>query len=220
MKRHLDDELDELKSEIVKMGMLAAEAVRRSIEALQNRDGELANRVVDDDDVIDQIELVIDAKCIDLIARFQPMAKDVRFITMAMKINTELERIADIGVDIAERTLEIVDKPLLKPLIDIPKLTVIAQDMVRMSIDAFVNGDVETAKKVLSLEPEADALRNAVQVELIEDYMSKDASTAPRAIQLLLIARYLERVCDHATNIAEEVTFLVQGEVVKHSSRE
>lgn len=220
MKRHLDDELSELKSEIIRMGALAAEAVQKSIEALKNRDAELANRVIDDDDIVDKLELVIDAKCIDLIARFQPMAKDVRFITMAMKINSELERIADIGVDIAERGLEIVDKPLLKPLIDIPKLTVVAQDMVRMSIEAFVQGDVETAKKVLVLEPRADALRNAVQVELIDDFMSKDAATAPRAIQLLLIARYLERVCDHATNIAEEVTFLVQGEVVKHSSKD
>ncbi len=220
MTLRLDKKLSELKSDLINMGTLAAEAVQKSIEALKNRDAALARKVIEDDDIVDRLELVIDAKCIDLIARFQPMAKDVRFITMVMKINSELERIADIAVDIAERGLEIVEKPLLKPLIDIPKLSVVAQEMVRLSIEAFVQGDVHTADRVREIEPESDKLRDAVQVELIDDFMSKDASTAPRAIQLLLIARYLERVCDHATNIAEEVTFLVDGEVVKHSTKD
>ncbi len=216
MERHLDQELKELNKEILKMGAYAEEAIFKSIEALKNRDKELAKSVIDNDNNIDKLELAVDERCIDLIARYQPMAKDLRFITTGMKINAELERIADIAVDIAQRTLEIVDKPLLKPLVDIPKLTAIAQNMVKMAIDSFVKGDIGLAKKVLLSDPEADNLRNLIQKELIEDYMLKDASTAPRAVQLLLIARFLERICDHTTNIAEDVIYMVQAEVIRH----
>ncbi len=216
MERHFDDELKDLKQEILKMGIFAEEAIHNSIEALKNRDRELAKGVVENDANIDTLELVIDEKCIDLIARHQPLAKDLRFITTGMKLNAELERIADIAVDIAQRVLEIVDKPLLKPLVDIPRLTVVAQGMVKMAVDSFVKGDVELAKKVILSDNEADKLRNIITKELIEDYMAKDASTAPRAVQLLLIARFLERICDHSTNIAEDVIYMVQAEVVKH----
>lgn len=216
MERHVDEELKELNKDILKMGALAQEAIFKSVEALKGRDKDLAQKVIADDSNIDNLELMIDEKCIDLIARYQPMAGDLRFITTGMKINAELERIADIAVDIAQRTLEIVDKPLLKPLVDIPKLTSIAQNMVRMAIDAFVNGDSELARKVLLSDPQADQLRNVIQKELIEDYLLKDASTAPRAVQLLLIARFLERICDHTTNIAEDVIYMVQAKVVKH----
>lgn len=216
MERHLDHELKELNKDILKMGAFAEEAIYKSVEALKSRDKELAKNVINNDVNVDGLELVIDEKCVDLIARYQPMAKDLRFITTGMKINAELERIADIAVDIAQRTLEIVDKPLLKPLVDIPKLTAIAQKMVKMAIDAFVKGDIELAKKVLLSDPEADSLRNLIQRELIEDYMVKDGSTAPRAVQLLLITRFLERICDHATNIAEDVIYMVQAEVVRH----
>ena len=216
MQRHFDDELRDLKQDILKMGVFAQDAIRNSIESLKNRDRELAKSIIENDTKIDKLELVIDEKCVDLIARHQPLAKDLRFITVGMKLNSELERIADIAVDIAQRVLEIVDKPLLKPLIDIPKLTVIAQSMVKMAVDSFVNGDVELAKKAILSDGEADKLRNVITKELIEDYMAKDASTAPRAVQLLLIARFLERICDHATNIAEDVIYMVQAEVVKH----
>jgi len=216
MERHFDQELKELNEDVFKMGALTQEAIYKSIEALKNRDKQLAKAVIDNDANIDKLELDIDERCIDLIARYQPMAKDLRFIATGMKINTELERIADIAVDIAQRTLELVDKPLLKPLIDIPKLTIIAQNMVKMSIDAFVKGDIELARKVVLSDSEADQLRNLIQKELIEDYMVKDGSTAPRAVQLLLIARFLERICDHTTNIAEDVIYMVQAEVVKH----
>jgi phosphate transport system protein len=216
MERHVDQELKELNKDILKMGALAEEAIFKSVEALKNRDREMARNVINNDGNIDKLELTVDEKCIDLIARYQPMAKDLRFIATGMKINAELERIADIAVDIAQRTLEIVDKPLLKPLIDIPKLTAIAQDMVKMAIDAFVKGDIGLAKKVLLSDSRADQLRNAIQKELIEDYMVKDGSTAPRAVQLLLIARFLERICDHTTNIAEDVIYMVQAEVIKH----
>ena len=216
MERHVDQELKSLNQDILKMGAFAEEAIYKSIEALKNRDKALAKSVIDNDNNVDQLELAIDEKCIDLIARYQPMAKDLRFITTGMKINAELERIADIAVDIAQRTLELVDKPLLKPLVDIPKLTSIAQSMVKTSIDAFVNGDIELAKKVMSSDPEADKLRNLIQKELVEDYMVKDCAAVPRAVQLLLIARFLERICDHTTNIAEDVIYMVQAEVVKH----
>ncbi len=216
MERHFDQELKELNRDILKMGAFAEEAIYKSIEALKNRDRELANSVVDNDVNIDNLELTIDERCIDLIARYQPMAGDLRFITTGMKINAELERIADIAVDIAQRTLELIDKPLLKPLVDIPKLTSIAQDMIKMAIDSFVSGDSELARKVLLSDSEADNLRNIIQKELIEDYMVKDCSTAPRAVQLLLIARFLERICDHTTNIAEDVIYMVQAQVVRH----
>lgn len=216
MERHFDQELKDLNKELLKMGTFAEESIFRSIEALKNRDRAMAEGVIRNDNNVDELELAIDEKCIDLIARYQPMAKDLRFITTAMKINAELERIADIAVDIAQRTLEIVDKPLLKPLVDIPKLAAIAQEMVRGAIDAFVRGDIELARKVLLKDPEANAFRNEIHKELVEDYMAKDASTAPRAVQLLLIARFLERICDHTTNIAEDVIYLVGAQVVRH----
>jgi phosphate transport system protein len=216
MERHFDQELKELNKEILKMGAFAEEAIYKSVEALSSRDKELAREVIDKDVSVDKLELDIDEKCVDLIALYQPMAKDLRFITTGMKINTELERIADIAVDISQRTMELVDKPLLKPLVDIPKLAKVAQNMVKMAIDSFINGDIELAKKVLSSDSQADSLRDLIQSELINDYLVKDGTTAPRAVQLLLIARFLERICDHATNIAEDVIYMVQAEVVKH----
>jgi phosphate transport system protein len=220
MERHFDEELKTLYKDILKMGVMTQEAIYKSIEALKNRDKQGAKEVIDTDDKIDELELAIDEKCIDLIARHQPMAGDLRFITTGMKINAELERIADLAVDISQRVLEIVDKPILKPLIDIPKLSVIAQNMVRDAIDAFVKKDVELAKRVVLSDDEADKLKNLVQEELINDYMAKDASTAPRAMPLLLIARHLERICDHATNIAEDVIYMVEGKIVKHHPEE
>jgi phosphate transport system protein len=220
MERHFDEELETLYKDILKMGVMAQEAIYKSIEALKNRDKQGAKEVIDTDDKIDELELAIDEKCIDLIARHQPMAGDLRFITTGMKINAELERIADLALDISQRVLEIVDKPILKPLIDIPKLSVIAQNMVRDAIDAFVKKDVELAKEVVLSDSEADKLRNLVQDELINDYMAKDSSTAPRAVPLLLIARHLERICDHTTNIAEDVIYMVEGKVIKHRLEE
>ncbi len=216
MERHFDQELKELNNDILKMGAFAEEAIYKSIEALKNRDKEMAKSVIDNDANVDNLELIIDEKCVDLIARYQPMAKDLRFIATGMKINAELERIADIAVDIAQRTVELLDKPLLKPLVDIPKLTAVAQKMVKMAIDSFVKGDFEIAKQVLLSDPEADQLRNLIQQELIDDYMVKNGSTSPRAVQLLLITRFLERICDHATNIAEDVIYMVHAEVVRH----
>lgn len=216
MQRHFDDELKGLNQDILKMGAYAEEAIYLSIEALKSRDKESAKKIIANDNNVDSLELSIDEKCIDLIARYQPMAKDLRFITTGLKINSELERIADIAVDIAQRTLEIADQQLLKPLVDIPKLAAVAQSMVKMAIDSFVKGDIELAKKVLLSDPKANELRNIIHKELVEDFMVKDPLTTPRAVQLLLIARFLERICDHATNIAEDVIYMVQAEIVRH----
>jgi phosphate transport system protein len=216
MERHLDDELKELHKEILRMGVFAQEAIYKSIEALKNRDKSQAQEVINMDKKVDELELFIDEHCIDLVALYQPMAGDLRFITTGMKINAELERIADLAVDISQRVLELVDKPLLKPLIDIPKLSTIAQNMVRDSIDSFVKKDVELAKRVVLSDAQADNLRNQVQDELLNDYMAKDPSTSSRALPLLLIARHLERICDHTTNIAEDVIYMVSAKVVKH----
>jgi phosphate transport system protein len=198
------------------MGGLTEESILKSVEALKARSAEQAEQVITDDKKIDELELAIDEKCLDLLALHQPMAIDLRFVTMAMKISTDLERIADLAVDIAQRVLQLADKPQLKPLIDIPKLAALAQTMVKEAIDAFVRKDVELARKVILRDSEADNLRNLVQSELINDYIAKDPSTAPRAVALLLVARHLERICDHTTNICEDVIFMVEGKVVKH----
>ena len=216
MQRHLDEELKELHKDILKMGVMAQEAIFKSIEALKNRDKAMAQEVINADNKIDELELVVDEKCIDLIARYQPMAGDLRFITTGMKINSELERIADLAVDISQRVLSLVDKPLLKPLIDIPKLSTIAQNMVRDAIDAFVKKDVALARNVVLADSQADALRNQVADELVNDFMAKDPKTVDRAVPLLLIARHLERICDHTTNIAEDVIFHAKAKDVKH----
>jgi phosphate transport system protein len=216
MERYFDEELKDLYNDILKMGTLSQEAIYKSIEALKKQDKNQAQEVIINDNQIDDLELLIDEKCIDLIARYQPKASDLRFITTGMKINAELERIADLAGTISERVLELCDKPLLKPLIDIPKLSSIAQDMVRDVIEAFVNKNAELARKVLLADSEADKLRDVIQSELINEYLARDAKTATRAVPLILIARHLERICDHATNIAEDVIYLVEAKVVKH----
>lgn len=216
MERHFDEELKELNTDILKMATFTEEAIYKSIEALKNRDKNLAQAVIDEDKKIDELEIVIEERAIDLLALRQPMASDLRFITTGMKINAELERIADLAVNIAQRVLDLADKPLLKPLIDIPKLTVIARSMVRDAINAFVNRDEALAKKVIASDPEADRLRNLIYDELINEFMVKDGKTAPRAVPLILVARHLERICDHATYIAEEVIYMLQAKIVRH----
>mgnify|MGYP006266444173 CR=1 FL=1 len=216
MERHLDKELDELNRQTLRMATLTEEAIAQSIVALTELSVEKARQVIVEDRKINDLELVIDEQCLDLIALFQPMAVDLRYITMTMKIGTDLERIADLAVDISERVLEIADKPHLKPLIDIPKLARLAQGMVRDSIDSFVQKNPKLAREVILRDDQADFLRNLIQTELICDYMIKDCSTVTRGIPLILIARHLERICDHATNIAEDVVYMVEARVVKH----
>ena len=216
MDRHFDQELSNLKNNLLEMGSLVNRAILDSIEALKKLSRKDAEKVITDDKIIDEWELKIDEECLDLLALQQPMAIDLRFITMAMKISTDLERMADLAVDIAQRIIELCDKPLLKPLVDIPKLATVSQEMTKDVLRAFINEDVNLAKNVILRDKEADNLKNLVQHELIEDYMIKDSKTVTRAIPLLLIARHLERICDHTTNIAEDIIYMVEAKVVKH----
>jgi phosphate transport system protein len=216
MERHFDEELNDLRRNIVQISDLARKAITESIEALKTSDKVRAQKVIDSDQTIDELELYIDEKCIDLLALYQPMAADLRFITTGLKLNAELERIADLAVDIAQRVLVVADKPLLKPIIDIPKLGDVAQNMVRDAIESFIKKDVSLAEKVVQADDEADMLKDRICDELVNDFMAKDSSSVTRAVPLLLIARHLERICDHASNIAEDIFYMVQGKVVKH----
>jgi phosphate transport system protein len=220
MQRHFDEELQQLKNDILRMGALAQEAIVRAADALKNRDKAAAQNVVDADVEMDKLELAIDDKCLDLIVLHQPMAKDLRFITTAIKLNAELERIGDLAVDVAQRALAIADKPMLKPLEDIPKLAEVAQRMISGAIESFIEGDTALARKVVLSDPEADALKLAVEKELIYDYMMKDGTTSDRAVPLLLAARHLERVCDHAVSMAEDIIYMVDAKVVRHHPEE
>ncbi|RKY42402.1 MAG: phosphate transport system regulatory protein PhoU [Candidatus Makaraimicrobium thalassicum] len=220
MERHFDKELTVLNTDLLKMAALAEEAIFKSTEALKNGDKEEAVSVIEADARIDKLENIIEENAIELFALRQPMAADLRFITTGMKINAELERIADLAVNISQRVLELADKPLLKPLIDIPKLSEVARKMVKGSIDAFVDRDEKKAKEVILSDPEANKLKNAIQDELINDYLVKDGTTATRAIPLLLVSRHLERICNHATNISEDVIYMVRAKVVKHKKLE
>jgi phosphate transport system protein len=216
MERHFDRELAVMKKDVLLMGSMVEDAIAKSLEALGNLSEQKAKIVIDSDRIIDALELKIDEQCLSLLALRQPVAYDLRFIAMAMKITTDLERMADLAVDIAQRVLELTGAPLLKPLIDIPKLARLAQHMTKGAITSFINGDPGLARSIILKDSEADKLRNLVQSELVDGYMAKDPATAKRAIPLLLIARHLERISDHATNIAEDVIYMVKAKVVKH----
>jgi len=197
------------------MASLAEKAVEFSITALRSRDAQLAQKVIDEDAQINQVEVKIDNLCVDLIARIQPLASDLRFVASAMRINNDLERIGDHAVNIAQHTEELLKEPELKPLIDIPRMAILAQGMVKAALDAFVHGDVQGAIKVCQSDDEVDALEDQVLRELIT-YMASDSRTISRAIHLIIIAKNLERVADLATNVAEEVVFMVEARSIKH----
>jgi len=220
IERHFDEELEALNTELLRMSSLAEEAIYKSVEALKNRDKELAGMIIDDDSKIDEMENHIEEKAIELLALRQPMAADLRFIMTGMKINSEIERIADLAVNVSQRVLEIADQPLVKPLIDIPKLAEIARSMVKEAIDSFVEKDEAKAREVILKDPEANGLKNRIADELMDEYISKDSSITHRAVPLILVARHLERICDHATNIAEDVIYMVRAKVVKHRKLE
>ena len=216
MQRHFDEELSDLKKEILCMGSLVQDSIHKAVDALKEMSSEKAKQEIAEDRQVDELELKIEEKCLDLLALRQPMAADLRFIVMAMKMTTDLERIADLSVDIAQRVLELAGKPLLKPLTDIPKMTALCRQMIEDVINAFIKKDMELAKKVILTDSEVDALKHHIQTELIYEYMAKDPSTAPRAMPLLLASRHLERICDHLTNIAEDVIYIHTGRIVRH----
>ena len=216
VERKFDEELNELNNKLLKMATFAQESISYSVEALKNRDKVLAERIVENDKTIDRLELEIDDYSIELLARRQPLAGDLRFITTGIKLNGELERIADLSVNIANRAIDLSDQPVLKPLVDIPILGKLAVQMVSKTIDAFIKRDVELAIEVIKMDSEANRLRTVIQKELVEDYISKDVKFVSRALSLFLVAQHLERICDHAKYIAEGVIYMVEAKVVKH----
>lgn len=213
--RHFIGELEELQSKLLEMAGLVESAVHRSVLALAERDPALAREVMDSEPRVNRLEIEIDDLAVRLLALRQPMARDLRFLTAAIKINSDLERMGDLGVNIAERALDLLAKPSIKPLIDIPQLARFAECMLRKSLDAFVHRDSSLAREVLRSDDAVDDLRDAIYRELI-GFMERDPATVSRALDLIFIARNLERIADHATNIAEDVLFLVDGVDVRH----
>jgi phosphate transport system protein len=210
-----DEELQRLKDKILKMGSMVEDAIKNSIQALVERDNTLATKVIDNDRIVNTLDVEIDEEAIRLIALRQPKAGDLRFITMAMKITTDLERMGDLAVNIAERALELNDEPILKPYIDIPKMRSIAQRMTQDALDAFVRKDRRLAMDVIIRDDEVDDLKHVVLHELAL-FMVQDPTTVTRAMKISFVAQYLERIADHATNIAEMVIYLVEGKIIRH----
>ena len=219
MPRHFHEELELLKEKLLKMGSLVETMVERAVASLVDRDSRLAEEVITSDNKVDGLEVEVNDDCIRLLALQQPAAKDLRFITTAMKITTDLERMADQAVNICQRAIELNEEPQLKPYIDIPIMSQLAQKMMREALDAFVRRDVELAREVIPADNKVDALKNQVFRELLT-FMMEDPRTIPRAIRLILVSRHLERIADHATNIAEMVVFLVEGKDIRHIPRE
>jgi phosphate transport system protein len=216
MQRHFHEELDALKQTLLAMGGLVEDQIRRVMTALLERNGELAQEVIDRDRQVNAYDVEVDETCVELLALHQPTAGDLRFITTAMKIVTDLERIGDQAVNIAQRALELNQEPQLKPYIDLPRMAELSQRMVKESLDAFVARDTELARRVCAEDNEVDALKEQIFRELLT-FMMGDARTIPRAIRLILISRFLERVADHATNIAEMVIYMVESKMVRHT---
>jgi phosphate transport system protein len=215
MQRHFDEELKQLKEQTLTMGGMAEQSIGKVIKALVDRDAKLAETVIEQDAVINRLEVDIEETCLTLMARYSPEAKDLRTIAMIFKIVNDLERVGDQAVNVAERTQDLLKYPLLKPLIDIPRMASLAQKMLKDSLDAFVNQDTELAREVCRRDSEVDHLNDQVFHELLV-YMTQDPKTITRALDLILIGRHLERVADHATNIAEDVYYLVKGTTIKH----
>lgn len=217
--RHFSVELEELNQKLLQMGGLVESAIHRSVLSLIEQDRNLAEEVIRDEPQINQIEMEIDGLATRLLALRQPVARDLRLLTAALKINTDLERIGDLAVHVAERSLSLMHHPLVKPMTDIPKMASLVQSMLLKCLDAFVQGDAELAHSVLLADDEVDKLRDAVYAELLQ-IMQRDSSVLTAAIDLLFIARNLERIGDHATNIAEDVVFLVKGIDVRHHAKQ
>jgi len=216
VQRHFHEELDTLKQTLLAMGGLVEDQIRRVMRALLDRDGDLAQEVIDRDRQVNAYDVEIDEKCVELLALHQPTAGDLRFITTTLKIVTDIERIGDQAVNIAQRALELGREPQLKPYVDLPRMAEKAQRMVKESLDAFVSRDTALAREVCGEDSEVDALREQVFRELLT-FMMEDPRTIPRAIRLILISRFLERVADHATNIAEMVIYMVESKMVRHT---
>ena len=210
-----DEELNALKEKILKLGCMVENAIRDSVKALVERDSELAKEVINKDHLINALDVGIDEECVRLIALRQPMARDLRFITTAMKITTDLERMGDFAVNIAERAIELNEEPQLKSFVNIPKMAEIAQSMVRDALDSFVTGCSRLPYEVIKRDDEVDDLTVRNFEELLS-FMIRDPKIIPLAVKRTYIAKYLERIADHATNIAEMVIYLCKGKMIRH----
>jgi phosphate transport system protein len=215
MDRHFDEELKELKEKLIRMSSLAEEMIENSIKALKERDEKLIAVVFEKEKAINQLQIEVDDFALKLIALRQPAASDLRFIISAIKINADLERIGDLAINIVERTQDLLKEPPLKPLIDLPQMAAIAQKMVRDAIDSFINKNPDLAKDVCRRDDQVDSLNDQLFRELIT-YMLQDVKNVNRAIDLILVSRHLERIADHATNIGEDVYYMVKGKDIRH----
>jgi len=215
MTKHYSGQLAGLRERILRMGGLVEQMTRRVVQALVERNVGILAEVRGMETQVNQLHIEIDEACIELIALRQPAAADLRFITAAMKINTDMERIGDQAINIVERAEVLLTVPPLKPLIDIPRMADIAQEMLKASLDAFVNGDDELAYSTILRDDTVDQLKDQVFRELLT-FMMADPTTIPRAMELILVSRHLERIADHATNICEDVIFMVKGKDVRH----
>jgi phosphate transport system protein len=213
--RHFTIELEELNSKLLEMAGLVESAISRSVRSLVDQSRELAEQVIRDEPRINSMEMEIDGMVTRLLALRQPVARDLRFLTSALKINTDLERIGDLAQHIAERSLSLMHHPLVKPMVDIPTMATLVQSMLLKCLDAFVKGDEALARSVLLADDEVDRLRDAVYASLLAT-MQRDPGVVPAAVDLIFVARNLERIGDHATNIAEDVVFLIKGIDVRH----
>ena len=217
--RHFQEDLDTLKQRLLAMGGLAEERVREAVRGVTDRDPAALHAVLAGDEPINDLHIEIDDRCFKLLALHQPMAADLRVIVAAVKINTDLERVGDLAVNIAEAGKRYLQHPPVKPLIDIPRMGEIAQAMLRDSLDAFVRRDIALAEAVLAQDDLVDALKSQIFRELLT-YMLQDAATIEPAIDLILMSRHLERIGDHATNVAEDVIFILSARDVRHQGAE
>ncbi len=217
--REYEQELHRLRQQLLLMGAKVEEMIASSMKSLVERDSELARRMIAADDKIDRLEVETDELCLRVLARRQPVASDLRFLTTSLKLVTDLERIGDLGVNICERVVELNEEPPLKPYVDLPKMSESARAMVREALDAFVASDVEKAQRVIAMDSAVDAYYGQIFRELLT-YMMEDPKNIYRASRLQSIAKYLERIGDHATNLAEEVVFMVKGKDIRHGGFE
>ncbi|MXZ70962.1 MAG: phosphate signaling complex protein PhoU [Acidobacteria bacterium] len=214
-----DEALSTLKERLLAMGGQVEEQVRASVQALVSRDLDLAEQVLGGDKSINDFEIEIDKRCYELLVNYHPDAEDVRVVVSGLKINSDLERIGDFAINIAEATFRYLQHPPVKPLIDIPRMADLAQGMLRDSLNAYVRHGTSLAREVLDRDDELDGLKEQVFRELLSYVLQNPATTEP-ALELILISRHLERIGDHATNVAEEVIFMVSGRDVRHHAQE
>ena len=215
MELHFDQELTDLKDMLLRMSSLSEQSVAQSLKALLQRDSALAEQVDKDDTQLDRLQMEIDERCVQLIALRQPKARDLRFLVMTMKIASDLERIGDQAVNISHRVEELNKEPLLKPLIDVPRMAEIARGMIRDALDAFVYAKPEVARQAIARDDDVDKINRQLHRELTS-FMIETPATITRALNLMSVAHNLERIGDHATNIAEEVVYLYEGRDIRH----